>query len=106
MEHSKYRVPLDKELECIKEHHNSPTQGYPGITRTVEHIRRNFVFLAIRQKVSSYIRKCESYQKNKALRHAKYSKLQFQEPPDEPWKEVTIDFIVKLPKLRDPATDL
>lgn len=101
VEHGKYRVPPEKELQCIQDHHDGPTCGHPGVARTTEHIRRNFAFPHMRTKVANYIKKCDGCQKNKASRHAKYGNLQFTEPPEQPWSEVTMDFIVKLPKSRD-----
>ncbi len=104
VEHGKYQVPSNKEQDCIRDHHDDPANGHPGIARTTEHIRRNFTFPGMKTKVSEYIKKCESCQKNKASRHAKYGNLQFQPPPEQPWDEVTMDFIVKLPKSTDPVT--
>lgn len=104
IEHGKYRVPPEREQQCIQDHHDGPDNGHPGIARTSERIRRNFNFPNIRSKVTEYIRKCDSCQRNKASRHAKYGNLQLQEPPTRPWDEVTMDFIVKLPKSPDPAT--
>ena len=104
IQHGKFRVPPEKEHECIRDHHDGPTTGHPGIARTAEHIRRNFVFPRMRQKIAAYIRKCNDCNKNKAARHAKYGNLQFREPPERPWDEVTMDFIVKLPESTEPAT--
>ncbi len=59
----------------------------------------------MRRKVSKYIKRCDSYNKNKAIRHAKYRNLEFREPPHKLWDEVTMDFIVKLPKLADLVTN-
>ena len=58
----------------------------------------------MRRKVSEYIKRCNDCNRNKASRHAKYGNLQFREPPKKPWDEVTMDFIVKLPKSADPVT--
>ena len=60
----------------------------------------------MRTKVATYIKKCSGCQKNKASRHAKYGNLQFSEPPKLPWQEVTMDFIVKLPKSEDQYTKI
>ena len=84
IEYGKYLVPLDKELDCIRNHYDGPQNGHPGVARTTERIRRNYTFLQIRQKVSDYIKKCDSCCKNKSSRHAKYSNLQFRPPPDNP----------------------
>jgi len=106
LEHGKYKVPTHKETQCIQDHHDGPENGHPGIARTTEHIRRNFVFPNMKQKVADYIKKCSSCHKNKASRHAKFGNLQFRKPPGRPWDEVTMDFIVKLPKSRDAVTNL
>ena len=103
VEHGKFKVPPGKEDNCIRDHHDGPTLGHPGIARTTEHVRRNFVFPDMRRKVSEYIKRCDSCNKNKASRHAKYGNLEFREPPQQPWDEVTMDFIVKLPKSKDPV---
>ena len=105
IEHGKFRVPPSKEHDCIRDHHNGPTLGHPGVARTAEHIRRSFVFPDMRRKVSEYIKRCDSCNKNKATRHAKYGNLEFREPPHKPWDEVTMDFIVKLPVSTDPVTN-
>ena len=104
IEHGRHKVPPEKELACIRRHHDGPEAGHPGIARTTEKIRRHFSFPGMRTKVAQYIKKCDSCQKNKASRHAQYGNLQFREPPQKPWDEVTMDFIVKLPKSKDPAT--
>ena len=58
----------------------------------------------MRQKILSYIKKCPECQRNKASRHAKYGHIQFRTPPEQPWDEVTMDFITKLPESKDKAT--
>ena len=70
VEYGKFKVPKDKEQDCIRDYYDGPIIGHPGIVRTTEHIRRNFVFLNIKQKVATYIKKYYSCNSNKALRHA------------------------------------
>ena len=100
----KYQVPPKKEEECIKWHHDAPNARHPGIHKTVQLIQRKFEFLQMQQKVQEYIKKCTQCQRNKASRHAKYGKLQYTDLLDELWKEVTMDFIVKLLNSDDPTT--
>lgn len=38
------------------------------------------------------------------MRHAKCGQIQFATVPDLSWDEITMDFIVKLPASRNPAT--
>ena len=103
IEHGKYQVPDDQQDQCIRQHHDDPTIGHPGVTKTMELIQRNFTFLHMKQKVTTYIKRCRSCQTNKSARHAKYGEIQFAEPPGQPWEEVTMDFITKLPSSRSPV---
>ncbi len=104
VEYSKYQVPPEKEQQCIQDHHDDPTHGHPGIAKTVALIRHKFAFPAMRTKVTQYIRKCDQCQRNKASRHAKYGNLQFTPPAEQPWNEVTMDFITGLPESREGTT--
>ena len=106
IEHGKYKVPTNKVGRCIRDHHEDPTHGHPGIAKTVKLIRHKFTFPNMRTEVTNYIKKCDSCQRNKASRHAKYGNLQFTPPAERPWDEVTMDFITKLPESRDGATDI
>lgn len=96
--------PGQPEQECISMHHDDPLQGHSGITKTMKKIQRNYTFPHMRSKITTYIKKCQQCQTNKAERHAKYGHIQFIEPPERLWDEVTMDFITKLPLSKDPVT--
>lgn len=100
----KFAVQTNQEQDCIKQHHDDPVQGHPGIAKTVEIIQRNFTFPHMKQKVTNYIKQCLKCQQNKAERHAKYGHIQFIDPPEKPWDEITMDFITKLPGSVDEPT--
>jgi len=100
----KFAVQTNQEQDCIKQHHDDPVQGHPGIAKTVELIQRNFTFPHMKQKVTNYIKQCLKCQQNKAERHAKYGHIQFIDPPEKPWDEITMDFITKLPGSVDEPT--
>ena len=106
IKHGKYKVPRAKEQQCIRDHHNGEVNGHPGIARTLNWLQRNFSFLAMRSKVIDYVKKCDSCQKNKSLRHAKYGNLQIIPPLRQPWDEVTMDFITDLLGSKDPVTSV
>ncbi|CAD0055203.1 unnamed protein product [Aureobasidium pullulans] len=97
--HNKYQVPEKHQEQCIRDHHDDPIHGHPGITKTIEIIRRNFAFPQMKEKVTTYVQKCRSCQMNKSSRHAKYGEIQFVDPPLQPWDEVTMDFITGLRSL-------
>ena len=88
--------------DIIKRYHDGPLQGHPGISKTMKLIQRDHRIPRLRDEVEKYIRRCETCQKNKASRHAPYGYIQYQQPSQKPWDDVTMDFIVKLPKSKDP----
>ena len=98
-------VPEELEQEVISSHHDDPLHGNPGITRTMEHIKRHHEFPNMKDKVSKFIKQCVSCQQNKHSTHAKYGEAQAMEPPTAPWTDITMDFVTQLPASRDPVTD-
>ena len=70
----------------------------------MELIGRNYNALGLKQHVMQYIKECIGCQQNKSARHKPYEKIQFVPVPKTPWDDVTIDFITKLPKSKDPTT--
>ena len=78
--------------------------GHPGITRTMELIRRNYNAPRLRPKVEQYIKEYIKCQQNKSARYKPYRNIQFAPVPKTPWDDVTIDFITKLLKSKDPTT--
>jgi transposase InsO family protein len=99
-------VPENLQEAIIRQHHDDPVHGHPGIKRTMELIQRNYEFAGIKDKVTRYIRKCADCQKNKHSTHAQYGEMQPLELPDEPWADISMDFVTGLPPSRDPATKL
>jgi hypothetical protein len=104
IEKGKLQIPDDQINNCIWQYHHGPWGGHPGITKTVEQISRKCQFKNMCKHVWNYITKCTDCQQNKHATHAKYGHIQFAEIPDNPWKEITMDFIVKLPLSKDPMT--
>jgi RNase H-like domain found in reverse transcriptase/Reverse transcriptase (RNA-dependent DNA polymerase)/Integrase zinc binding domain/Retroviral aspartyl protease len=97
-------VPEGLQEQIIRQHHDDPVHGHPGITRTMELIRRNYEFTKMKEKVTEYIKKCADCQKNKHDTHAPHGEMQAIELPSEPWTDVTMDFVTGLPPSEDPAT--
>ena len=64
-----------------------------------------YAALNLRASVEQYIKECICCQQNKSARHAKYGQIQFAEVPDTLWKDVTMDFVIKLPRSVDPVTN-
>jgi len=99
-------VPEELQEQIIRQHHDDPVHGHPGITRTMDQIQRNYQFPNMKEKVASYIKKCADCQKNKHSTHAPYGEMQPMELPNEPWTDISMDFVTGLPLSKDPATGL
>jgi transposase InsO family protein len=99
-------VPEELQESIIRQHHDDPVHGHPGIDRTMEQIQRNYQFKNMKDKVTSYIKKCADCQKNKHSTHAPYGEMQPMELPQEPWTDISMDFVTGLPLSKDPATGL
>jgi len=89
--------------EVIRDHYNNPLLGHPGISKTVEILQREYATPRLRTHVEKYIREYIYCQQNKSARHAKYGQIQFAPVLDILWKDVIMDFVVKLLKSRDPV---
>ena len=76
--------------------------GHQGINKTLELITRDFQWPKIRQDVTSYINKCDTCAKAKHSRHKPYGKLQTPVLLEQAWSLVALDFITKLPTLKEP----
>ena len=97
IKYRKFSVPKQYIQQYIQDHYDNPTYGYLGVAKTLQLIKRRFIFLEIRTQVIVYIKRCIAYQKNKAIRHPRYGNLLFSAPLVESQEEVTMDFITRLP---------
>ena len=72
---SKTYIPEECIEEMIRDHHDDPMHGHPGVTRTMELIRRNYDAPRLRPKVEQYIKECIKCQQNKSARHKPYRNI-------------------------------
>jgi hypothetical protein len=93
-------VPEESQDAIIRQHHDDPVHGHPGINRTMELIRRNYEFPKMKEKVAYLIAQCADCQKNKHSTHAQYGEMQAMELPIEPWADISMDFVTGLPVSR------
>ena len=58
--HVPSQVPEELQEAVISNHHDDPLHGHPGITRTMELIKRHYEFPNMRDKVGKFIKNCVS----------------------------------------------
>ncbi|KAL8411455.1 hypothetical protein RB596_000918 [Gaeumannomyces avenae] len=90
----------------IQQIHGQMANGHQGTTKTWKKLRQHHGFTGTRAQVQEAIKDCEECAKNKASRHRPYGLLQPLPAPSEAWQEVTMDFVVKLPKSKEPLTNV
>jgi len=52
----------------------------------------------MRNTIKQYVKNCDICQRTKVVRHAPYGLMKPNEAPDRPWKSISMDFIMDLPK--------
>ena len=85
-------------LEIAESEHDSKFAGHFGRHKTLELITRSFFWPKMEEWIRNYIRSCDTCQRNKSSRHAKYGLLQPLDTPYAPWRSISVDFIVALPE--------
>ena len=88
----------DLRLELIKEVHDQPAVGHPGTEQTLNMIRRFYYWPAMRKDIEQYLRNCHVCKRAKLARDAYNGLLQPLPVPERPWVDLTIDFVVGLPR--------
>ena len=96
-------VPPDPKLkkELLRQYHDAPTAGHMGAKRTLKLLQRHYYWEVMAREVKSYVGTCAECQRAKARRHRPHGLLASLPVPGGPWKEISMDFIVDLPKSRD-----
>ena len=85
-------------LKVIKEVHDQPAVGHPGVEQTLNMICRYYYWPAMRGEVEQYLHNCHVCKRAKASRDAYNGLLQPLPVPERPWVDLTMDFVVGLLK--------
>ena len=84
--------------KVIKEIHDQPAVGHPGVERTLNMICQHYYWPRMRLEVEQYLRNCHVCKRAKASRDAYNGLLQPLPVPERPWVDLTMDFVVGLSK--------
>lgn len=86
----------DEKLKILAEYHCTPVGGHQGINRTAKKIRAKFKWSKMHKDIKSFIRSCESCQKNKYSRNTKMP-LVITTTAKRPFEKVFLDIVGPLP---------
>lgn len=103
-DHKTY-VPTNRRQEVLLDLHRSPLYGHPGEDAMIAKVRNDFTMVSLRQEVKKVVQNCDECHRNKIKRHKPYGLLQPLGTPQRPWREVSMDFITKLPPSVEPGTN-
>ncbi len=85
--------------KIVKEFHDPPTAGHPGIAWTKDLITRAYWWPKLQKGVEEYIKGCAQCQANKVNTHTQKAPLYLvtSEAKARPFQTVAMDFITELP---------
>ncbi len=84
-------------LSILAQVHDSPSAGHFGQAKTFELLTRDYWWPSCRAFVNDYVKSCDICARGKASRHKPYGPLQPLPVPDQPWLDISWDFITGLP---------
>ena len=92
-------VPRKRALitQLLKEAHDSAVSGHLGVNKTLELLKRHFIWPKMSEDVYSYVRSCHSCQSNKSSNQRPAGLLQPLTIPSRRWQQVSLDLITQLP---------
>jgi hypothetical protein len=93
-------VPRNNEIRnsILKESHNSRYSIHPGCTKMYKDLKVQFWWEKMREDIAEYVARCDTCQRLKAEHQRPIGLLQPLEIPTWKWDDISMDFIVGLPR--------
>ena len=89
-------APLKQKL--LSESHDSLFAGHGGYLKTLKRLSSSFFWPGLKQDVKHYVQNCLPCQQNKYQALAPTSILQPLPIPERIWEDISLEFIIGLPK--------
>jgi hypothetical protein len=100
--HYKGRLYLSQQSQLkstvLSELHATPSAGHSGFTKTYERVKHSFFWDGMKQDVHTFVAECDVCQHNKGETVKAPGTLQPLPIPPTIWRDISMDFIVGLPK--------
>ena len=87
-------------LHILHDHHDAPIAGHLGVDKTYAGVARSYFWPKLTQEVRRYVTSCDACQRNKSSNRQPAGLLQPLDLPGQRWEQVSMDFIVQLPKTK------
>ena len=95
----RFIVPNDETIEYhfFRMIHDSPIGGHLGLEKTMDKLTRVFYWKNMQDDVIRYLQACQACQMVKPMKQSKFGLLQPLPILEQPWEQVSMDFITGLP---------
>ena len=87
--------------DLLERNHDDPLAGHFGVEKTLELLTRKYYWPKMRADVEKYVQGCDICMSSKVQRHKPYGSLQSLPIPTHKWKDLSMDFVTRLPKSKD-----
>jgi hypothetical protein len=91
-------VPESIRTETITAVHDTPVTGHPGLAKTLYHLKKSYYWINMHKDVQQFLRNCHPCRRVKPFRDKYHGSLQPLPVVDQPWRHISMDLIVKLPR--------
>lgn len=91
-------VPEEFYTDLIRETHDQPACGHPGVTRSYGLLKREYYWRGMRATIATYVQNCYTCQRSKAPRDREHGLLQPLPIPEKRWQDISMDLITGLPE--------
>jgi hypothetical protein len=85
----------------LYEIHATPTVGHSGFTKIYDRVKRSFLWDGMKHEIHKFVVECDVCQRNKGETVKSPDTLQPLPIPLAIWRDISMDFIVGLPKSRN-----
>lgn len=97
-------IPITSAL--LTEYHATPTDGHAGVAKTLARISENFYWAGLREDVKHFVANCADCQVTKYETQKVTGLLCPLLVPCQPWEDLSLDFIIRLPSYQGHTTIL
>lgn len=92
-------VPRENRQDIIRDHHDPPTAGHLGVSKTLAKINQKYYWPKMIADVARYVRRCSTCQRTKPEQNKpKGQTLSPQVTASRPWEIVSTDLVGPLPR--------
>ena len=96
--YGKLVVPDSLTTEVIRTVHSGRELGHAGVTKTLKMLRKDYCFTRMTLLVRRFIRNCHDCKRSKPKRSRLQGLLRPLPIPQQPWEDISVDFVGKLPE--------